>query len=218
MAIDWTEVITGELRTTLNVSLASTFVEPGERYYLAGLYGVGIRTVDRWFADTNAQRRPCIVQETEGMRLVNMDESRRTEYLRRRCFLPMLLCVGAIEREFDLTGQEEGVDYELRERLFPEASLAMAINSADVMVRGLIDTFIEFYWYRIELAYLENTAAPWLLTVRYIRPLIYKESEKAQWGGEQAKQEAGNEDVEKLEYDEYDELSAGPEGAWVYEP
>lgn len=172
MPVLWHEKITEALQEDANLALASFSLSVGERNALADLYGVSLRTCERWFASEGSQRRNCIPNEARNKRMIFMELNSRLEYIRLRCFLPFLFAVpGGIERDSGKSGA-------VKTTVFHRPTLASAIQIADLVVDGTSDggAFLRRCWVAM---YIVETGGEgprkWTLTVEYKRPTTHDE-------------------------------------------
>lgn len=211
MSILWSEVIDDGTRETANVALSFFSLTVGEKDGIALFYGVGRRTVERWFAAEGQQRRPCMVSETTGKRLIKMIGTPRLAYLRARAFLPCLLAVtDGIERELDMESNE----YTKGTTTFARPSLELAIETAlSIPESEQLETrFLRAFWLNMEIFQTGNARNPWNLVVTYAKPLAYENIKKGLDGGMDAEED---ENPDETDYDEEDETSSAQ---WAYDP
>lgn len=149
MSQEWTDRIQKGRIDDANLALSAYFITKSEKEALAELYGVGLRTVERWFVGTG-QRRNCIPYEVIGKRLCFMNEEARLFYLRLRCVLPFCLAFEGIVRTPPFTGEE-------RFTVEPAPLLADAIGIADSVIGGEWHDFLAQAWSRVYIAQLPAT-------------------------------------------------------------
>ena len=172
MSLLWHERITEEIQEDANLSLASFYLSQGEKNALADMYGVSLRTCERWFAGEGMERRNCMPNAAVGKRLIFMQFDSRLESIRKRCFLPGLFSVpGGIERDSGKSGA-------LKETLVLRPTLATAIQVAELVVDGTSDggPFLKRCWERMHIVNLGwGEGRNWGLYIEYRRPTTHDE-------------------------------------------
>lgn len=201
MSQQWTDRLQKGRIDDANLALSAYSISKGEKVALAELYGVGIRTVERWFASDGRQRRNCIPYEMIGKRLCFLGEGSRLQYLRIRCVLPFCYAFGGIEREAPFTGDQR-VTYE------PCPLLADAVSIADSVLSGEWHDFLAQAWNIVQIEELparDDNGNEWRVVIWY---KMYKP-------GERYLEEVLPDLDEDEEYIEDDEASASN---YVWEP
>lgn len=201
MSQQWTERLEKSRIDDANLALSAYHISKPEKVGLAELYGVGIRTVERWFASVGSQRRNCIPYEMIGKRLCFLGEGSRLQYLRIRCVLAFCLAYGGIERTPPFTGDEKFT----REKA---PLLADAIEIADSVMSGEWHDFLAVSWFIVfieELPERDTSGNGWQVVIGY---KLYRPGERYL-----------EEELPELdEGEEYDENDAESNDNFVFEP
>lgn len=158
-------------RIAANEGLRLFSLSIGEKNLLADWFGVGVRTVERWFADAGQQYRPCIpvaavdtstVSMYDGDNYSGVGSAKRGIYnnMRYRVILAGGLGTDGLVRENEQEERQTGTWVQRY------GTLRDAIKHLDDVFSERLDKFMAASWYQL---YIVPDGMDWVAVVKYIK-------------------------------------------------